>query len=84
MVYGNSVYFFECLFEGYFRDFEFFFEGVHGGACVVPRAPAVMTIRGSTFHPCAVMSLSRGWYLSILLVMVFCENLSFVYVNSIN
>jgi hypothetical protein len=54
------------------------------GACVVPRAPIVMTIRRSTFHPCAVMLLSRGWYLFILLVMVSCENLSLVYVNSMN
>ena len=30
------------------------------GACVVPPARVVMTIRGSTFHPYAVMSLSRG------------------------
>ena len=55
------------------------------GACVVPaRASAVMTIRGSTFQPWAMMALISGWYLVILFWIVFGENLSFVYVNSIN
>src|ERR1700738_598924 len=43
-----------------------------------------MTISGSTFQPCWVMSLISGWYFWILLSIVFCGNLSFVYVNSIN
>jgi hypothetical protein len=54
------------------------------GVCVVPLAPAVMTMSGSIFHPCCVMSLISGWYFRILLLIVSCENLSFVYVNSIN
>lgn len=31
MMYGYSVYFCVCLFEGGLRDFEFFFKGFHGG-----------------------------------------------------
>jgi hypothetical protein len=54
------------------------------GVCVVPRAPAVMTISGSTFQPCWVISTMRGWYFWILLLIDSSENLSLVYVNSIN
>jgi hypothetical protein len=54
------------------------------GACVVPLAPAEMTRSGSTFHPFWVILLINGWYFCILLFIVSCENLSFVYVNSIN
>ena len=54
------------------------------GACVVPLAPAVMTMSGSTFHPCCKILLIRGWYFWILLLIASGENLSFVYVNSIN
>jgi hypothetical protein len=54
------------------------------GACVVPLAPAVMTMSGSIFHPCWVMALISGWYLRVLLFIVSCENLSFVYVISMN
>ena len=54
------------------------------GACVVPRAPAVMTKSGSTFHPSCLSLSNNGWYLVILLFMVSCGNLSLVYVNSIN
>ena len=54
------------------------------GVCVVPLAPAVMTMRGSIFHPWLVMLLINGWYFWILLLMVSCENLSLQYVNSIN
>ena len=32
------------------------------GTCVVPLAPAVMTMMGSTFQPCCMMLLIRGWY----------------------
>ncbi len=54
------------------------------GTCVVPLAPAVMTMIGSTFQPCCMMLLIKGWYLIIFLPIVSGENLSFVYVNSIN
>jgi hypothetical protein len=53
-------------------------------ACVVPLAPATMTISGFTFHHCWVMSLISGWYFWVLLLIVSCVNLSLVYVNSIN
>jgi hypothetical protein len=32
------------------------------GVCVVPLAPAVMTMSGFITHPCCVMSLISGWY----------------------
>ena len=32
------------------------------GACVVPLAPTVMTMSGSTFHPRSMMLSRRGWY----------------------
>ena len=32
------------------------------GICVVPLAPAVMTMSGSTFHPKLIMLLISGWY----------------------
>ena len=54
------------------------------GMCVVPLAPAVMTMRGSTFHPCCMMLLISGWYFRSFLSIVSGENMSFVYVNSIN
>jgi hypothetical protein len=54
------------------------------GVCMVPLAPTEMTISGSIFQPCWVMSLISGWYFWILLLIVSCGNLSFVYVNSIN
>ena len=47
------------------------------GVCVVPLAPAVMTMSGSTFQPWLVMLLSSGWYFWILLFIASCENLSF-------
>ena len=54
------------------------------GAWVVPLALAVITMRGSTVHPCSLMSSISGWYFWILLVVASWENLSLVYVNSIN
>ena len=54
------------------------------GVCVVALAPVVMTISGSTFHLLLVMLSISGWYFSVLRVMVFGENLSLQYVNSIN
>jgi hypothetical protein len=55
-----------------------------GSLCVVPRAPAVITSNGSTAQPRFLMSLIKLWYLSIFLWMASVENLSLVYVNSIN
>lgn len=46
------------------------------GTCVVSLALAVMTMSGSIFH--------HGLTLLVLLSIVSCENLSLVYVNSIN
>ena len=54
------------------------------GMCVVALAPAVMTIRGSTFHPRAVILAISGLYLLVLAWSVSGENLSLQYVNSIN
>ena len=54
------------------------------GMCVVALAPAVMTIRGSTFHPRAVILAISGLYLLFLASSVPGENLSFQYLNSIN
>ena len=45
---------------------------------------AAMTRRGSTFHPCWVISSISGWYFWILLLIVYWENLSFVDVNLIS
>jgi hypothetical protein len=52
------------------------------GMCVVPLAPAVMTMSGSTFHPKFLISFIRGWYFWILFVIVSCRNLSLQYINS--
>ena len=54
------------------------------GVWVVPLAPAVITMSGSTIHPRSLMSSISGWYFWILLFIVSWENLSLVYVNSIN
>ena len=54
------------------------------GMCVVALAPAVMTIRGSTFHPLAVITAINGLYLLVLASSVSGENLSLQYVNSMN
>ena len=43
------------------------------GMCLVPLAPAVMTISGSTFQPFWMMSLISGWYFCILLLIVSCD-----------
>ncbi len=39
------------------------------GMCVIPLAPAVMTMRGSTFHPRLDISVISGWYFWVLLSM---------------
>ena len=56
----------------------------NNGMCVVPLAPAVMTMSGVVCHPLLFMSFINGWYLSIFLCMESVGNLSLVYVNSIN
>ncbi|KAG0628663.1 hypothetical protein M758_1G043900 [Ceratodon purpureus] len=43
-----------------------------------------MTIRGSTFHPLAVITAINGLYLLVLASSVSGENLSLQYVNSMN
>jgi hypothetical protein len=52
--------------------------------CVLPRAPAVRTRSGSTFHPLALMSSIRPSYLTIFSSILSVEYLSLQYVNSMN
>ena len=47
-------------------------------------SPAVMTINGSTFHPLLVILSIIGSYFSVLMSIVFGENLSLQYVNLMN
>ena len=54
------------------------------GMCVDALASAVMTINGSTFHPLLVILSISGWYFSVLMFIVSCENLSLQYVNLMN
>ena len=54
------------------------------GICVVALAPAVIIIRGSTFHPLAAMLSIKGLYLLFFASSVYGENLSLQYVNSRN
>jgi hypothetical protein len=54
------------------------------GMCVVALAPAVIIIRGSTFHPLAAILSINGLYLLCFVSSVYGENLSFQYVNSMN
>ena len=49
-----------------------------------PLIPAVMVIRGLTFHPCCVGMSINGWYFICLVSMVVSENQSWQFVNSIN
>jgi hypothetical protein len=51
---------------------------------VLPLAPAVSVISGSTFHPLALMSLISPRYLSVFSWIFSREYLSLQYVNSIN
>jgi hypothetical protein len=51
---------------------------------VLPLAPAVSVISGSTFHPLALMSLISPRYLSVFSCILSREYLSLQYVNSIN
>jgi hypothetical protein len=52
--------------------------------CVLPRAPAVSIISGSTFHPLALMSSMRPSYFIIFSFILSGEYLSLQYVNSMN
>ena len=63
---------------------KFFLRNFIDGMCVVALAPAVMIIRGSTFHPLATILAISGKYLLFFVSSVSCENLSLQYVNSIN
>ena len=51
MLYGNNIYFSECVFYSNFRYVEFVCRFFIEGMCIVTLAPAVMTINGSTFQP---------------------------------
>ena len=52
------------------------------GMCVVALAPAVIIIRGSTFHPLASILSINGRYFLFFVLSVSGENLSLQYVNS--
>jgi len=54
------------------------------GMCVVALAPAVITIRSSTFHPLAAILAISGLYLLVFVSIASGENLSLQYVNLIN
>ena len=54
------------------------------GVCVVALAPAVIIIMGSTFHPLAAILSVNGLYLLFFASIVYGENLSLQYVNSMN
>ena len=51
---------------------------------IAPLTPAVMVIRGLTFHPLFCMVLMSGSYLVCLWVSASSGNLSWQYVNSMN
>jgi hypothetical protein len=54
------------------------------GMWAVARAPAVMTISGSIFHPLEAILSIKSLYLLFFASIVYGENLSLQYVNSIN
>jgi len=54
------------------------------GMCAAALALAVITIRGSIFHPLTTIFSISGLYLFALASSVSGENLSLQYVNSIN
>src|ERR1700737_297627 len=54
------------------------------GIWAVARAPAVMTISGSIFHPLEAMLSINGLYVFFFASIVSGENLSLQYVKSIN
>jgi hypothetical protein len=52
--------------------------------CVLPLAPALSVISGSTFQPLAFISLISPMYLSVFSCILSREYLSLQYVNSMN
>jgi hypothetical protein len=52
--------------------------------CVLPRAPIVSTMSGSTFHPLALMSSIRPSYFAVFSFILSSEYLSLQYMNSMN
>ncbi|KAG0573087.1 hypothetical protein KC19_VG147700 [Ceratodon purpureus] len=66
-----------CFIE-FSESLNVFLSSCIGGMCVVPRAPAVIIMMGSTFQPWFLMSLIRGRYFIMFLPIVSGENLSFV------
>jgi hypothetical protein len=52
--------------------------------CVLPRAPAVRTKSGSTFHPLALMSSISLSYFTVFSSILSSEYLLLQYVNSMN
>ena len=54
------------------------------GLYVVLLAPAVITIRSGAFQPLFHISSSNGAYFLVFFSIFLCENLSLVYVNSMN
>ena len=54
------------------------------GMWAVARAPAVMTMSGSIFHPLEAILSINGLYLLFFASIASGENLSLQYVNSIN
>ena len=54
------------------------------GLCLVLLASAMITIRLGAFQPLFRISSSNGAYFSIFSSIFSCENLSLVYVNSMN
>ena len=84
MLYSDGVNFLECAFNGGSGISKFVSSSFIEGVCVVPLAPAVMTMSGLTFHPSSMMLFMMGWYFWILFAIVSCGNLSLQYVNLIN
>ena len=58
----------------------FFIDGI----CVVPLAPATITMSGATFQPLVMMLFVSGWYFMNFLSRVSVANLSLQYVNSMS
>jgi hypothetical protein len=53
-------------------------------SCMAPLTPAVMVMRGFTFHPLFCMVLISGSYLACFCSRAWSGNLSWQYVNSMN
>jgi hypothetical protein len=76
ILYCNSINIFKGIFDGNHWYFELFSSIFIDGMWVVARAPAVMTMSGSIFHPLeAILSIS-GLYLLFFASIVYGENLS--------